>query len=306
MMFKTELALIRRELLEHRSLYVAPAVLGMILVLLEITGHVTVAAFGKQVDLALLGATNIGVRERGALISLMLSMMSFFFILEMLVLTAFYALDTLYAERKDKSILFWRSLPVTDSETVVSKLLTAIVVVPLITLAVIVITHLLSLFVTSIWVGARGANAWHLIWEAAPLLDNWAATFVFVIALVLWLSPFVGWFLLVSGYTKRSPMLMALLPIIILPMLEKIFIGSTLLSDAIFVRVWRLPLFGSVDFKYVLNEEMFRTAGEKGVSLLSVIDFGRFISSPGLWGGLVVCGLLTTAAIYVRRYRDES
>lgn len=305
-MFKTEIALIRRELLEHRSLYVVPAVLGMILVLLEITGHVTVGAFGKQVDFALLGATHIGVNERGALISLMMSMMSFFFILEMLVLTTFYALDTLYAERKDKSILFWRSLPVTDSETVISKLLTAIVVVPLITLAIIVTTHLLSLLVTSIWVGARGANAWHLIWEAVPLLDNWAATFLFVIALVLWLSPFVGWFLLVSAYTKRSPMLMALLPIIILPMLEKIFIGSTLLSDAVFVRVWKLPLFDRVDFKSVLNEETFRTVGENGVSLLSMIDFGRFIGSPGLWAGLVVCGLFTTAAIYVRRYRGES
>ena len=194
----------------------------------------------------------------------------------------------------------------TDAETVVSKLLTAAVALPCIVMILIVATHLLSLLATGFWVSMRGASASHLVWSAAPLFDTWAATFIFLVAIVLWSLPFVGWFLLVSAYTKRSPMLMALLPIIILPMLERIFLGSSLLRDAIFVRFWKLPLFESMDISKVLNEEVFLEASRDGVSLLSMFDPVRFITSPGLWGGLIVCGLFVTAAIYVRRFRDES
>ena len=45
---------------------------------------------------------------------------------------------------------------------------------------------------------------------------------------------------------------------------------------------------------------------EDSVSLLGSIDIVGFLTSPSLWAGLIVCGLFTTAAIYVRRYRDES
>lgn len=305
-MIGNQVALIRRELWEHRSLYVVPGVLGIVLVLLEVTGQVAVSAFGKEIDLALLGATNIGVNERGAVISALLSVFSGLFALEMWILTIFYALDALYAERKDKSILFWRSMPVTDAETVISKLLTAVLVIPLITLAFIAVTHLLALLATSVWVGVRGVNAWHLIWEAAPLLDNWGATLIAILALALWLSPFVGWFLLVSAYTKRSPMLMAVLPIVILPMLEKTILNSSLLVDAFFVRTVNLPIYKNINFAGLFDEKMFSAATEDGISLLSMIDIGRFLSSFSTWGGLLVCALFTTAAIYVRRFRDDS
>jgi len=305
-MFKTEIALIRRELLEHKALYIGPVILGLVLVLLEITGHAAVEAFGNKVDIALLGATNIGINQRAALISVLMTVLSSLFVLEMTLLAAFYTLDSLYAERKDKSILFWRSLPVTDAETVISKLLTALIVIPLITMAVIAATHILVLLVTSIWVGVRGANAWHLIWQAVPLVDNWGATMVVIIALTLWLSPFIGWFLLVSAYTKRSPMLMAVLPIIILPMLERTILDSTLLYNALFVRTGKLPIYKNVDLEAVFSSETLHVTGEKGLNMLAMLDIGRFVTSPGLWAGLLVCGLLTAAAIYVRRYRDDS
>ena len=63
-----------------------------------------------------------------------------------------------------------------------------------------------------------------------PLLDNWSATLIFVLSVSLWLSPFVGWFLLVSAYTKRSPMLIAVLPILLLPMLERSILGSSFVA----------------------------------------------------------------------------
>lgn len=299
-------ALIRRELWEHRSLYVVPAVLGLVIVLIELTGQAAVSAFGAHIDIALLGATNIGVNERGAIISALLSAFSGLFVFEMLILTIFYSLDSLYAERKDKSILFWRSMPVTDAETVISKLLIALVIIPFVTLGFIALTHLLVLLITSIWVGMRGANAWHLIWSAAPLFDNWAATVIFVLSVSLWLSPFVGWFLLVSAYTKRSPTLMSILPLIILPLLERSILSSHLLFDAIYARSVHIPIRRNIDFGGLFSSAGFSIEGITDISLVAMLDIGKFLTSPGLWLGLVVCALFSTAAIYVRRFRDDS
>ena len=305
-MIENQLALIRREFWEHRSLYVVPAILGLVLVLVEITGQVSISAFGTHIDMALLGATNISANERGAAISAMLATSSILFVIAMLFIAVFYALDTLYAERKDKSILFWRSMPVTDAETVISKLITAVILIPLVTLAIIAASHIIMLVVTSIWIGLRGANAWHLIWSAVPLLDNWAATLIFVLALSLWLSPFVGWFLLVSAYTKRSPILMAVLPIILLTMLERIILGSTLLWHAVTFRTAGIPIFRDHDFDSLFSRGSLAEVAQDGISLVSMLDVGRFLASPGLWVGLVVCGLFVTAAIYVRRFRGDS
>ena len=307
-MIQSQIALIRRELWEHRAIYVMPLVIGLLVSLMSITGEVAVSGFDHAVDIGILGATNLGDNERSAAITVLMISLSSTFIFAMWILTIFYSLDALYAERKDRSILFWRSIPSTDFETVLSKLLTAMVVIPLVTFVVIAITHVVVLLITSVWLGARGANAWHLLWTAVPFLDNWTATLVFLLALPLWLSPFIGWFLFISAFTKRSPMLMAALPIAILPMLEGIIFETTVFVEAFFVRSVKMPLFHGLDNLDLLFQEGedFSMVGDASLSLLSLLDLGRFFGSPGLWLGIVVCGLFTTAAIYVRRYRDDS
>ena len=307
-MIQSQIALIRRELWEHRAIYVMPLVIGLLVSLMSITGEVAVSGFDHAVDIGILGATNLGDNERSAAITVLMISLSSTFIFAMWILTIFYSLDALYAERKDRSILFWRSIPSTDFETVLSKLLTALLVIPLVTFAVIAITHVVVLLITSVWLGARGANAWHLLWTAVPFLDNWTATLVFLLALPLWLSPFIGWFLFISAFTKRSPMLMAALPIAILPMLEGIIFETTVFVEAFFVRSVKMPLFHGLDNLDLLFQEGedFSMVGDASLSLLSLLDLGRFFGSPGLWLGIVVCGLFTTAAIYVRRYRDDS
>jgi ABC-2 type transport system permease protein len=308
-MINTQLALIRRELWEHRSIYVVPAVLALVVTLTSITGQVAVSSFSQQIDLAIIGASNLGDNERSAAINVLMIAVSWVFVLTMLFLIFFYALDALYAERKDKSILFWRSLPVTDAETVVSKLATAAIVIPLVTLAAIATTHLLVLTISSIWVGMRGASGWGLVWGAAPLLENWLATLIVIVALSIWTAPFVGWFLFVSAFAKRSPYLLATLPLVVVPMLERLLLGSTVFARTLLARMpFQAPIvreFTADDFHIENGDEILALA-ESGVSLLSLIDVVRFLGSPAVWLGLVVCGLFCTAAIYVRRYRDES
>lgn len=306
-MIQTQLALIRRELWEHRSIYVTPAAIGIIVSLLMVTGQVAVSAMGQHLDFALLGATALGENERAAALTGLMTLISLPMLFAMWILTIFYTLDSLYAERKDRSILFWRSIPVTDAETVTSKLLTALIVIPLITLLMIVVTQLMVLIITSVWVSIRGADAWYLIWGAAPLFDTWIVTLVVLLAVPLWWAPFIGWFLFVSAFTKRSPFLTAFMPLIVLPMLEKIFLNSSYLATAFADRL-NLPLFTGKDLSDLKLDNMdeVRTVAESGISLLSLLDLSGYFANPGLWAGMVVCGLLVTAAIYLRRYRDDS
>lgn len=300
----TQLALVRREIWEHRALYVTPAVIGLIVLLATITGQVSVSAFDQAVDIAILGGTNLSENERAAALSVLLTGVSVSFVIGMWVLTIFYALDALYAERKDRSILFWRSIPCTDLETVISKLATAVLLIPLVTYAAIIVTHLAVLAVTGMWISAEGGSASHLVWSSVPFVDNWTVTLVFLFALPIWSSPFIGWFLFVSAFTKRAPFLMAFLPILVLPMLEKILFGTSLIARAFYIRAWKIPLFEGVDPADFFDEESHSVT--EAIDLTGLLDLGGFLSSIDLWLGIAVCGLFTTAAIYVRRYRDDS
>lgn len=304
-MISNQLSLVRRELWEHRAIYITPLVIALVMSLMSLTGQVTISAFGQEVDLAIIGASSAGEIERQAAITAFLMIFTSIFALGAWILMIFYSLDALYAERRDKSILFWRSLPVTDSETVISKLLTAVLVIPMTAFAFVVVTHLLNLILWSIWLSIQGGDAGHLLWSAAPLFDNWAATLIIAVAMPLWLSPLIGWFLFVSAFTKRSPLLIAFLPMFVVPMLEKMVSPTSLFWDAIFIRSVRPPLFKGIDSSMIFDEDNFQITAD-AASLLAKIDLARFLSSPSMWLGLVVCGLFTTAAIYVRRYRDES
>ena len=96
-----QLALIRREIWEHRSIYVTPIAIAVIVSLISLAGMVTVSAFDKEVHMALLGASNIaGDAERKAALTLAFIGTHWVFLLALAILTTFYALDCLYAERK--------------------------------------------------------------------------------------------------------------------------------------------------------------------------------------------------------------
>lgn len=300
------LALIKREIWEHRSIWVTPAAIASIVTLGTLTALMFAGEFAHELDVAIFGAQNLaGDTERRAVLTAFFVGSSWLFLLGLSILTIFYALDSLYAERKDKSILFWRSLPVTDAETVISKLATAIIVIPAVAIVAIIATHIVNLIVTSIWVSMKGGAAGTLIWGSVPLFDNWIAAIVVIYCFAIWMSPFLGWLLFVSAYTKRAPLLMAFLPLILIPMIEGIFLRSAHFAEAVWGRGAKIPLFSGIDIQTFFDEDKMRL-NEEMISLLSTIDFGKFVTSVDTWIGIIVCGLLTTAAIYVRRFRDES
>ena len=300
------MALIKREFWEHRSIWVTPVAIASIIILGTLTALMFVGDFSKELNLAFFSAQNIaGDIERKALLTGMFVGSSPLFLIGLAILVVFYSLDSLYAERKDKSILFWRSLPVTDAETVVSKLLTALILIPAFTIAAIIVTHIVNLIVVSLWVSMKGGDAGMLIWSSISLFDNWVAAIITIYCMGIWMSPFLGWFLFVSAYTKRAPLLMAFMPLVLIPLVEGIFLRSAHFAEAVWGRSAMIPLFSGVDIEAIFDEDR-RHLNAEMISLLSTIDFGKFVTSVDTWIGIIVCGLLTTAAIYVRRFRDES
>ena len=299
-------ALLKREIWEHRSIYVTPAAIASIVTLGTLAALMFAGGFAKELDLAIFGATNLaGDAERKVVLTGFFIGTSWLFLFAAGILTIFYTLDSLYAERKDKSILFWRSLPITDAEAVLAKLATALLVIPLGTIVAVIATHIVNLIVTSIWVSAKGGDAGLLIWGSVPLLDNWLAGLIVMLGTALWMSPFVGWFLFVSAYTKRSPLLMAFMPLVLIPLVEVIFLRSSMFAEAVFGRGGVMPLFRGMDLESFFDEDKLRV-NEEFVSLLAQLDVMKFLTSVSMWTGVIVCGIFVTAAIYVRRYRDES
>ena len=306
-MIRHYLALIKRELWEHRAIFVTPIAIASIVTLGTLMALMLAGEFRQELDLAIFGAQNVvGEVERRAFLTAFFGGTSWLFLLGLGILSIFYALDSLYAERKDKSILFWRSLPVTDAETVLSKLLTAAFVIPAVAIAGIIVTHLVNLVIMSIWIASKGGSAGVLVWGSVPFFDNWMATILVIYASAIWMSPFLGWFLFVSAWTKRSPFMVAFLPLVLIPLIEGIFLRSSHFAEAVWGRGAQIPLFqAGIDVEGFFDEDNIQLS-EEMISLLAHIDLGRFFSSIDTWIGIIVCGLLTTAAIYVRRYRDES
>ena len=309
-MIKHQLALVQREIWEHRSIWITPAAVAFVLTFLAIAMVIMAAAFGEAFNPEIEKIADATVPDsiRRAALAGVLVGNTFAFLIAMWFLMIFYCLDSLYAERKDKSILFWRSLPITDAETVVSKLLTAIIAIPLFTMAAVIVSHLLSLIIMSVWLATAGANPFRFIWSVVPLFDTWAAILIILLAVPIWLSPLLGWFLFISAWAKRGPLLRAVLPIAILPILEYIVFKSWNLGVAILdrLRFETMPIFDVSQFLSRFDEEDFHQMLGEGVSLTSLLSPMRFLTSVEVWAGLIVCGLFITAAIYMRRYRDES
>ncbi len=300
-----QLALMKREIWEHRSIVITPAAIAAVIALGILTGQMSISAYSGEVDLALIGATNADPAHRRIALMAAFGAILGIFAVGAGIVMIFYSLDALYSERKDKSILFWRSLPITDAETVISKLLIAMIVVPAAALAGAFITHLVLMILSSIWIMFEGGNAGHLIWSSAPIFDVWGSAIMTAIAVTIWISPFIGWFFFVSAYTRRMPLLMALMPLIVLPLIEIAVLPTNLLAKAIWSRFSEMPLKGG-DFSALFDEGEVTQMSEESISMMAALDMGRFFSSPSVWAGAAVCGLLITAAIYIRRFRDES
>ena len=142
------------------------------------------------------------------------------FTLVLSIVVFFYLLGSLYDDRKDRSILFWKSLPASDTLTLVSKLLTAMFVAPLIFFAIFIVTELAMAIIGSIMVLSVGENPWTLFFGVFNPLKAWGFILLSYLAMSFWALPLYGWLMLVSSFAPRVPLLFAILPPVIFAVLQ--------------------------------------------------------------------------------------
>lgn len=296
--------LIRRELWEHRAFVYVPLIVGAVMVLLTVllSGQII-----NALELASDKVASMSQQEPGAAFGTVVGIFAVAVALFMSFVVLFYLLDCLHAERVDRSILFWKSLPVSDSSTVFSKLAMAMVVAPLIVLASAVVFGLIEMLVLTIDFSAAGLNPWESLWRSSSVLGTILFLLYGVVVQALWHFPLFAWLLLASAFAKRAVLLWATLPPVIVIWLEKLVFDTEWFARQLgdrMIGVFPLAFESVSERQIVINGEGAEI--ELGAPLAEMINPGPFLTSPGLWIGLIVGALLIAATIWLRRYRDES
>ena len=267
-----------RELWENRSIYVAPSIVAAIILFGSF-----VASFHlpERRHNALL----LDPARQKAAVELPYDIAAMMLIFTAFIVGVFYCLDALHGERRDRSILFWKSLPVSDLTSVLSKVTVPLVVLPLISFAIIVVTQFSMLLISSAVLLPRGLAA--TTWANFNLLQQSLILVYGLVAIALWHAPIYGWALLVSGWVRRATFLWAILPLLAISFFEKI-------------------TFNTLHFASMLKDRVMGFAPEAfafQVHAVPQLTPGRYLSTSGLWLGLLFAALFIAAAIRLRRYR---
>src|SRR5436190_5778969 len=192
---------VRRELWENRSIYIAPLIVAVVQVFGFAISTIGLAERRRAVLL-------LEPAKQRAAIEVPYDLAAMMMIFTVFIVGVFYCLDALYGERRDRSILFWKSLPVSDLTTVLSKALIPLAVLPVISFALVVCVQVIMILETSvvlIFHGMSPATTWTLI----PFFPNWASLLYGLVVIALWHAPIYGWLLLVSGWARRATCLWA-------------------------------------------------------------------------------------------------
>jgi ABC-2 type transport system permease protein len=274
---------VRRELWENRSLYIAPLAAAAVFL------------FGFMISLAHLPAkmraAAASPMQQQMLIEQSYDFAALLIMATTLVVAAFYCLEALHGERRDRSILFWKSLPVSDTTTVLSKAIIPIGILPLITFGITFVLQLIMMLLTGAALLARGQS----VAIASPHMGFFSMSLMLLYHLVgmhgFWYAPFYGWLLLASAWARRAAFLWATLPPIAIGALEKIAFNTTYFGTMLGYR------FGGG------GEDGRAKATELGAALIPHLGLGQFLFSPGLWIGLAITAAFLFAAMRLRRYR---
>jgi ABC-2 type transport system permease protein len=276
---------VRRELWEYRSLYLAPLAIAGVFLL----GFVF-SLFLLPHTMRTLSSLD-PAQQRKALahhydIAAGLIMGAAFLV------SIFYSLDALYGERRDRSILFWKSLPVSDLTTVLAKASIPLLVLPVVAFAITVVTVSIMLLLSSVVLLASGLSVGTLWTQLQPYQSLMGLLYHLVTVHMLWYAPLYAWLLLVSAWARRMPFLWAVLPPLAIGIFEKIAFHTSY-----FVMLLQDRVGGGSDAGASMRGNMPIGPGMH-------FDLGSFLSTPGLWIGLIAAAVFLVAAARLRRYRE--
>lgn len=319
--WKTMFWLVKREFWEHRGgFFWAPVITGGVFLLLNIMGIITAEVLGASHGIQF-GASGglqrvIADMDAGDLskvgMALDVAMYSAMGLLIVVLgfVVFFYCLGALYDDRRDRSIMFWKSLPISDASTVLSKVVSATVLAPVIAVIVGIVVGMLQLLILAITLSFHGVNVWQLLVQAHPfrVMFNLIG---YIPLYVLWALPSVGWLLLCSAWARNKPFLWA----VALPVATGLLIswfGIMGLFNLPMTWFWENVVQRSLLSVFPGTGSLFGSSlrhSTGNVENLSFMDLGstyHLLGSPDLWIGVVAGAALLAGAIWFRRWRDDS
>lgn len=307
---KTFAALIARERWENSAFWIVPGAFAALVLVMHVFGILTMWRFGvsgADIAFGVEEVTAMDPAERRMAVQALLFGLAFPFSIFLLGLMFFYSLGSLYDDRRDRSILFWKSLPVSDVQTVLSKVVAATVLAPALTLLIVMVVHVVTMLMATgiaLWAGADG---WYYGLDPLVFVVLWAKIAWALIALSLVMLPIIAWLMLASAWARKAPFLWALAPPVAVMIVERWATGRTVLGR------WLVERFGEVlptAFELVGNQNIHigpTRHGSMGLQAEGGI-FVRFdlLWSGQMWFGLAVAAVLLAGAVWLRRYRADA
>ncbi len=309
-------ALIQREFLEHKmAFFTVPLVISIFIVLGAVFTALFSSNFMDYVDISDADLNNMRLEaemefsdmDEGdwakveAAASAVMGMIAapLFMIFPFIVM--FPLLNSLYEERVERSYLFWKSMPVSDVEEVLIKMLLIVVLGPMCLFAMMIVVDFLALLIFTPVIMGYDLPILGVIWSA-PFITMWIGAYVNYLAWVLWALPVLAWFMLASSYAPKAPLMYALVPPAAIMILEAILFDRTILGELILSRI--ATKFGLI-MEDVIDFQRFED-GER-IASLSALDgleaMVATLANPSFWAGAVVAGGFLAGAVYFRRFR---
>ncbi|MGH8855046.1 MAG: hypothetical protein ACREWI_12290 [Telluria sp.] len=320
---KTMTWLLRREFWEHKGAFFwAPIAVAAAMILFIGGGFLYSMAFGGPENIQIDGHTVVSIQGFPPALRYKIAQIAatsylgvaapLFLVLSVVVF--FYCLSALHDDRRDRSILLWKSLPLSDRDTVMSKVVTALCVAPMITIAIAVATALVLLVVGMVGASSKGLNLFAPVLMQPSLYLSPLYLLAFLPLYILWALPTVGWLLMVSSWARSKVFLWAVgTPLIVLMLLTWFNFLMGQVSNTI------------IDLDFFAEQVIFRGLGglvpgawmgevdtsrfdqmDQGLNAMLVLgESYRTLASPGVWVGVAAGAAMIYAAIRMRRFRDE-
>ena len=267
---------VRRELWENRYLYLAPLIVAAIVLLATFASTITIAHRLRERDSAKPPAAIV---KPGNIAPAPI-------MLTTLIVGLFYCLDALHAERRDRSLLFWKSLPVSDRTAVLSKAAIPLVVLPLLAYVLSVATQLVLLILGTVVMLGYGVSPAPL-WTGFHFIEGLPIMLYGLTVHALWYAPIYGWLLLLSAWARRAVFLWAVLPLLAIAAAERIAFSTTGFLSLLQYR-----------FTGAMVEAFTRGRGSAGnIDRLSQLTPVQFLTAPGLCGRAIASRLQSAPAV---------
>ena len=320
---KTFYWLVKREFWEHRGgFFWAPIITGGVFLLLNIMGIIAAEVVGSRhgINFGASGGLQrvIADMDAGDLSQVGLALdVAMYSAMGLLIVVLgfvvfFYCLGALYDDRRDRSILFWKSLPISDTSTVLSKVVSATVLAPIVAVITGIIVGMLQLLILAVTLSFHGVNVWQLLVLAHPfrVMFNLVG---YIPLYVLWALPSIGWLLLCSAWARNKPFLWAVALPVATGLLVSWF-GIMGLFNLPTTWFWKnivqrglLSVFPGSGSVFGHNGNIAHSvAGNPGMDFMDLGNTYQLLASANLWIGVVIGLGLLAGAIWFRRWRDDS